>query len=251
MKSTWFSDRARYDFARCLQDSDHSRHSWDLFGSWLQVAAGSLKQACHVLQTGSKCDELESQVVRYQQQIKKPEKLAEAFSILAVSLETKRDDFLGSVLMEWGINDVAFKGQCFTPMCVCEMMARMTLHDREVDPEKRLMISEPACGGGAMVIASSMVLQEKGFFPWNYHWACVDLDWRCFACCYIQATVLGIPARVIHGNTLTLEQFEYADTFAAVMHPVRKTPIRPAQIVPESVSRETIAETALKQMMLF
>lgn len=251
MKSTWFSNRQRYEFAKLVQEADYSLHGWDLFHSWLQVASGSLRQGCHLFRTGEKDLKIEQTVIEHQKRVKHPENFARALGVLVAALEKESDDFLGSVLMEWGQNDVQFKGQCFTQMPVCRMMAALIIGDQKPDPENRLMISEPACGGGAMVIATSDVLKANGFFPWNYHWQCVDVDWRMFAACYIQASLLGIPAQVVHGNTISLECWDTAETIAAVMHPVRK---KAAVRIDESVSKSVVESVdfgSYKQLSLF
>lgn len=251
MKSTWFSNRDRYEFAKLIQEADYSLHGWDLFHSWLQVAFGSLRQGCQIFRTGEPDPKIEQTVIEYQKRVKHPENFAKAFAVLIAALEKDSDDFLGSVLMEWGQNDVQFKGQCFTPMPVCRMMAAVTIGDRKPDPEHRMMISEPACGGGAMVIATSDVLKSNGFFPWNYHWQCVDIDWRMFAACYIQTSLLGIPARVIHGNTISLECWDSADTIAALMHPVRS---KATKRIDNPVAEPVVEQDDLgryKQLLLF
>jgi len=252
MKSTWFGNKQRYEFAKLIQEADYSMQGWDLYHSWLQVASGSMRQACHVMRTGVKDDRIEQTVIEHQKRVKHPENFARAFGVLVASLEKESDDFLGSVLMEWGQNDVQFKGQCFTPMAVCRMMAALTIGDRKPDPEDRLMISEPACGGGAMVIATSDVLKANGFFPWNYHWQCVDVDWRMFAACYIQTSLLGIPAQVVHGNTLSLECWDTAETIAAVMHPVRKkAAVQIDEPVQDEIVTESVGLGGYKQLTLF
>jgi type I restriction-modification system DNA methylase subunit len=252
MKSTWFGNKQRYEFAKLIQEADYSMHGWDLYNSWLQVASGSMRQACHVMRTGVKDDRIEQTVIDHQKRVKHPENFARAMGVLVAALEKESDDFLGSVLMEWGQNDVQFKGQCFTPMSVCRMMATMTIGDRKPDPDERLMISEPACGGGAMVIATSDVLKANGFFPWNYHWQCVDVDWRMFAACYIQTTLLGIPAEVVHGNTLSQERWDTAETISAVLYPLRKRPsVRIDEPVQEKIVTESLGLGDYKQLTLF
>jgi len=252
MKSTWFGNKQRYEFAKLIQEADYSMHGWDLYSSWLQVASGSMRQACHVMRTGVKDDRIEQTVIEHQKRVKHPENFARAMGVLVAALEKESDDFLGSVLMEWGQNDVRFKGQCFTPMPVCRMMAALTIGDRKPDPDERLMISEPACGGGAMVIATSEVLKANGFFPWNYHWQCVDVDWRMFAACYIQTTLLGIPAEVVHGNTLSQERWDTAETISAVLYPLRKRPsVRIDEPVQDEIVTESVGLGEFKQLTLF
>lgn len=54
------------------------------------------------------------------------------------------------------------------------------------------------------------------------HWTCVDIDWKMFAACYIQLSLLGIPAAVLNANSLTLEQFDAESTIIAALHPMRR-----------------------------
>lgn len=248
MKSTWFSKRSHYDFARCLQDADYSLHSWDLLHEWLTAASLSLKQGCRVMVGLDPDPAIEERVIKAQNRVKHPGKLAECLGILVNGLEEETEDFLGSTISELGQNDSKYRGQCFTPYSVCTMMARMTMQDMTPDPNHRLTLQEPACGGGAMVIASSDVLKERGFFPWNYYWTCVDIDWRMFACTYIQCSLLGIPATVIHGNTISLEQWESANTFAATAHPyrVRKEPTKEPEPQPETTHAPIVSEPSIQ-----
>lgn len=222
MKSTWFGNRRRYEFAKCLAAADYGMHSWDTMDCFLKAATGALRQGCRRAIFLPMDDAIEQEVIKAQKRVQNPAKLSECLAILVQGLEEDQHDFLGSMLAELSQLDVSWKGQCFTPPALCTLMASMTMGDIEPDHDNRLMLSEPCCGGGAMVIASSNVLKDRGFFPWNYYWTCVDVDWRMFAISYIQLTLLGIPAGVIHGNTLSMEQWDGANTLAAVLHPLRE-----------------------------
>ena len=222
MKSTWFGDRRRYEFAKCIHDADYSRMVWDTFGGFLTCASYALRQGVHKLTTGELSEEMEEIVVKEQQRFKHPSRFADAMGILTMALEERSYDFLGTYLGEMEMNDSKFKGQCFTPPALCELMAGLTLDEQEPKQGETLLLNEPACGGGAMVIAASEVLKGRGFYPWHYYWVAVDVDWRCFAMAYIQLTLLGIPANVIHGNSLSLEVHSEAVTFAGAMHPPKQ-----------------------------
>lgn len=222
MKSTWFGDRKRYEFALCLADADHGNQSWDNMNCFLTAATGAFRQACRMAIGCPMDDAIEQEVIKSQKRVKRPEKLAECLAILTAGLEENPYDFLGTTLAELSQLDVAWKGQCFTPPALCTLMAQVTLGDAKPDPSQRMLLHEPAVGGGATVIAASNVLKENGFFPWNYHWTCVDVDWRMFAISYIQLTLLGIPAGVIHGNTISMQQWDGANTLTAVLHPLRE-----------------------------
>ncbi len=75
---------------------------------------------------------------------------------------------------------------------------------------------EPARGSGAMVLAAAKALQAQGR---NYQQemiaVCIDIDFKCVCMTYIQLALHGIPAIIIHGNTLTTEEHAlvYANVF--------------------------------------
>ncbi len=50
----------------------------------------------------------------------------------------------------------------------------------------------------------------------NLHVTAVDLDSTCVHAAYVQFSLLHIPATVIHGNTITLEEFSHWFTPAYV-----------------------------------
>jgi hypothetical protein len=225
MKSTWFGDRSRYDFARLLVEADPNNGIRSTFPGFLTVAAGALRQGARKA-VGLDLDEkIEEDVIREQKRVKHPERYAEAFGLLVGSLHDNPDDFLGTTMSELGQNDAAWKGQCFTPMALCRLTAGMVVGDAKPDDERSMWLAEPAVGGGAMMIAASLELKARGFWPWHYHWVATDVDRRCFEIAYIQASLLGIPATIIHGNTLTLEEWTRATTIVGVLHPPR--PRRP------------------------
>lgn len=49
MKSTWFGDRSRYQFAQLLHEADYGRQHYDSFRSFLLMATIELKQASRLM----------------------------------------------------------------------------------------------------------------------------------------------------------------------------------------------------------
>ena len=217
MKSTWFGDSKRYEFAKCLKAADYSLQTWDVVDCFLKASFGAHCQGLRALAMKELCPEIEKGVIEAQERVKHPIRLSECYAMLVMALEEEAYDFLGSVLSELEQVDKSGKGQCFTPPALCEVMAEMTLKDAR--PGDRLRLHEPSVGGGATVIAASEVLKARGFFPWHYYVDAVDVDWRMYAISFLQFSLLGIPATVRWGNTLTLESWGSVRTFAAVMHP--------------------------------
>lgn len=124
--------------------------------------------------------------------------------MLALLTETFEDyvsDVLGEIYMEAGMGSKA-AGQFFTPFHLSEMVA--SLADVKPDKDGIYHVNEPSTGGGGMIIAYAKVLKEKGI---NYQ-KCMDvvaqdLDWKGVYMTYLQCSLLGIPAIVVQGDSLT------------------------------------------------
>lgn len=118
-------------------------------------------------------------------------------------------DFLGRVAGELGALSEGL-GQFFTPFELSLMMAEMTLGGvAEIIRERGYFtIDEPACGAGGMLLAAADVVQRQGFDPSICMLArATDLSGTAFQMAYLQLSLRGLSADVIHGNTLTLETF--------------------------------------------
>ncbi len=242
MKSTWFGNRDRYDFARLIAEADHSVQPYELFRLFLEVCCGTFEQAANKVMTGKACDTIEAEVIRAQKRVKHPEKFSQALNVLVDGIAKDPSDFLGMVFMEVGANDVAFRGQCFTPSGVCSLMAEMTLASVKPKPGETLMLNEPACGAGAMLIATSLRLRDNGFGLRDYLWHAIDVDWKCYAMTYIQTTLLSIPAVVHHGNTLTMVINKSRRNLISAMHPERRRQSKPVEAETEYLETEYLEE---------
>ena len=116
-------------------------------------------------------------------------------------------DFLGEVFMELDLGN-GRRGQIFTPYCTSQLMVKASFHDIE----KKLLsapfvtMMDPCAGSGSMAIAFAECVANLGYDPQSHLWVqCYDIDERCAYMTYIQLALLGIPAEIVIGNTLTLE----------------------------------------------
>lgn len=128
-------------------------------------------------------------------------------------------DVLGHtyMLLELG-NDRA--GQFFTPYSVSSMMAAMQVNDHDPDVAEHgfITVMEPTCGAGGMVIAMAEDMHQAGHnYQTAMHATCIDIDPRCVHMTYVQLALLHIPAVVILGNSLMLEEREVWYTPAHVL----------------------------------
>lgn len=123
---------------------------------------------------------------------------------LAETLDDGADDVLGKIYMESGMGSKA-AGQFFTPYHLCVLTAELALQNQieEYREGKKITLSEPSCGGGAMIIASAKVLQDNGInFQDAMEVVAQDLDWKGVYMCYVQLSLLGISATCVQGDTL-------------------------------------------------
>jgi hypothetical protein len=130
-------------------------------------------------------------------------------------------DFLGQAYMESGMNDVRRDKQMFTPSAVASAMGAMSIDKESIDTilaDGRLVtVLDCTCGSGILIIAFAAQLRELGYdLERTLYATLVDVDQLCMQMAFLQMETLGIPAVVVHGNSLTLEEYEQALTSAAI-----------------------------------
>ena len=183
--------------------------SHQVFADFVELAALSLSNAVDRAQfDGREAHYLEIVKKYPREQI---ERFPRMLAHLTLALENcvtlgELDDVLGSVYMalELGSNHA---GQFFTPYNLSRMMAMILIGDGAEAREKGFIdVLEPTCGAGGMVIAMADALRHAGLnYQQHLHATCIDIDLRCVHMTYLQATLLHIPAVVLHGNSLTGE----------------------------------------------
>lgn len=125
-------------------------------------------------------------------------------------LEETPQDVLGELFHALELHNER-KGQFFTPYPICRMMAKMTIgssHEEIMDKYGFINLYEPACGTGAMVIATAQELKDRNInYQQAIHVMATDIDPTCVYASYVQFTLLHIPAVVVHGDSLSMEVF--------------------------------------------
>jgi len=179
----------------------------EVFNDFLELSAIAISNAMNKVQ-------FEAREVRYLQILKRYDKAEIArfpgmLGHLVEALEFETSDVLGSMYMSLDLGD-AWRGQFFTPWNICSFMARLTIGTvtaREVEERGGfLTLQEPAAGAGGMILAAAEALREQGINPQTA--LCVearDIAAPCVWMSYIQLSLSGIPACVVHGNTLSGE----------------------------------------------
>ena len=118
-------------------------------------------------------------------------------------------DVLGVIFHELELHN-KYTGQFFTPQNVCDMMGLMSLseEDKNIATLGHITVCEPCAGSGAMLLGFSKAMAKNGYsFRTQMVATATDVDLKCVYMCYLQLSLYGIPAVVIHGNSLTLQEW--------------------------------------------
>ena len=180
---------------------------WEVFRDWMECCAISISNTCDLEQQETREAVYMGHAGRYGKE--NMVCFAQALAKVIEAFEGPEDDVLGKIFMglEFGEKQ---KGQFFTPYHVSRLMAGITLEDGElarIVAEKGFVtLSEPACGSGGMVVAYAAAMRAAGLNPQQQlHVTGVDVDLTAIHMAYVQISLLGIPAVLLHGNTLSLE----------------------------------------------
>jgi hypothetical protein len=105
-----------------------------------------------------------------------------------------------------------------------------------------------------MIIALAHAMREAGFNQQQtLHVTAVDVDIRAVHMAYIQLSLLHIPAVIVHGNALTLEEWSHWHTPARVLGGwrFRIEPDKVTGIIADSAPKAAGAPRGKGQLELF
>lgn len=193
-------------------DAVRSGHSLrDTFTDFVAMAAIAIRNSFDQAGHSNREDEYQQLIRRY-----RPEKhgvFSQVLASLAEALAAGPFDVLGRMYMELGVASSSM-GQYFTPPSISELLGLLALDQQKIQAQVQrrgyITLCDPASGSGALVMGFATRLQEMGF---NYqqcmHATLVDVDRRAVQMAYVQLSLLHIPAVIVHGNSLTLQEFDH------------------------------------------
>lgn len=183
---------------------------WQVFEDFLAMSAISISNAVDWNNRDERENQYLSTVKRY------PKKDLEIFpkmlAYLVESLESYADqpyDVLGSIFHELELHN-KYRGQFFTPQHICDFMGMVTMSENDPDISKRGFISlcEPCAGSGAMILGFAKAIKKSGYeFQRHMVVTATDIDPKCVFMTYLQLSLYGIPAIVIHGDSLAMKEW--------------------------------------------
>ena len=200
------------EIVKLIQKLGYKHSNWKVFEDFLQMAAISISNSVDWIHSKEREVVYMDIVGRYDKEEVNlfPEMLAHLINALEDAITTDGlDDILGKVYHSLELHN-KYKGQFFTPFHICEMMGKMSIGepDKVIEDKGFVSVCEPCCGSGAMVLGFAKAMYDAGY---NYQQQMVvtatDVDLKCVHMCYLQLSLMHIPAVIIHGNSLTMEEW--------------------------------------------
>lgn len=190
------------EFTSKLSNLDRSRSVSTVFNDFLTLIC------CSLAQTVYRSDNLEQMYLNIIKTYTKEqaEEFSKLFAFLVLGLEQESQDFLEQVYMSLNLGSQA-NGQYFTPYSVSKFMAEINFTEIESLQNNQLItLSEPCCGSGALIIAFAQTLREHNInYQQKLFVEAIDISEMCFKMTYVQLSLLGIPAKVVQGDSLSLK----------------------------------------------
>jgi len=208
---------------KIIKEMAYSRDIWEIFYDFLEMGAIAVSNCVDLNQYEAREKQYMTVIHKYTSEHQKlfPELLAQL--VLALDCEFQRGNFadvLGSLFHELELHN-KFKGQFFTPQHICDFMGKILLNenDKAILEQGYISVAEPACGSGAMVLGFANAVKECGYNHSHQMFVfATDIDLKCVYMCYLQLALYGIPAMVVHGNSLTLEEWSHWYTPAYIIN---------------------------------
>ena len=186
------------DFRKILESVSHRHDTHRVFEGFTRLAACALAA--------------QTREAEYLEEAKRWEKAElDSFAIALGALvnemeEHPFEDILGGHYMEFALSSKGqqWNGEFHTPKPVCDFMARMTIGDVESLPaDGPITVCEPACGAGAMILSLAEACTPE--VRRRLRVTAIDINRTACDMAFINTTLWGVPTRIIHGNTLSME----------------------------------------------
>jgi type I restriction-modification system DNA methylase subunit len=186
------------DFRKILESVSHRHDTRRVFDGFTRLAACALAA--------------QTREAEYLEEAKRWERadldsFAMALGALVMEMEGRPfEDILGGYYMEFALSSKGqqWHGEFHTPKPICDLVARMTLGNMESLPDDRVItVCEPACGAGAMILSFAQACMPE--VRRRLRVTAIDINRTACDMAFINTTLWGVPTRIIHGNSLSLE----------------------------------------------
>lgn len=201
------------EIIKAIRNLIGSHSAWEIFQDFLAISAISISNCVDLGPQKEREEEYLQIIKKYSP--KEQSKLAEIFAALIAELEHANRtegpyDVLGEVFHGLELHN-KYHGQFFTPFHICEMMGQMLVGDKtdkSIQEQGYISLCEPCVGAGGMVLGFAKAMQKNNLdYQRELCVTACDIDIKCVHMAYLQLSLFGIPATIIHGNSLSLEQW--------------------------------------------
>ncbi len=202
--------------------SFHSKDCWSVFSDFMAIASYDFSYG--IRKFSGKKEKYDCEYYKaYTDEEKKRFSEIFAYFMSAVDKCIERRDFFDVAGYLFHQLDAGNKhtGQFFTPQHLADLAGGMMTKekvDELIKVQGFVTMLEPSCGGGSMALAAANCLIKYGYNPQQHLCiTAVDKDKRCYDMSYMQLTLYGLPAVVIHGDSITNQYIRRAETLMYVM----------------------------------
>jgi len=217
-----------HEFKKIIEGFHYSRGIREIFIDWLELAACAVHQEPYhlgLVQKDEAFNKIEEQYLAVAKKYNREEldTFGKLLGITKMALWEEKTDFLGQLYMDLEISQER-SGEFFTPFSLSLMIAKMTLDNsgEHIKEKGFITVSEPACGGGGMLIAAAKVLEEAGYNPSEVmFFDATDISKPCCDMAYLQTSILGLSGIVRHGDTLRMNEWSNRFTPVCRVYPAR------------------------------
>ena len=235
-KSVPFVNEACSEIIKGLKSLGSKYSTWSVFEDWLKCCSISISNSVDYIHREQREKEYLEIIKKYTPT--EQQQLVKLFAELTISLEKEfteggPTDLLGRVFHGLELHN-KYHGQFFTPFHICEFMGQVALGDggeagnivdSAITEKGYISVYEPCVGSGGMVLgfAKAMYKNKLNYCKQMVAYCC-DIDIKCVHMAYLQLSLYGIPAVIIHGNSLTLEEWDrwYTPTYMVDMWPLKE-----------------------------
>ncbi len=203
-KTVHFWRKSQAEFAKAFKPLCETKSSWQVWADFVKMS--SLSIANTLDQKGPTHDAREQEYLSTIKQYTKEQQqvFPELLAIMVNALEEDpQQDFLGEMFMCLELGN-HWKEQFFTPYSVCQLMATMSINDKErtIQEHGWVGILDSCCGAGALSIASRNEMVRRGYGPTQMLFVAQDIDRTTAMMCYLQLSLLGCAGYVVVGDAL-------------------------------------------------
>lgn len=188
--------------AACCMVSQHLRS-----GQWYHAVINGVPNASRMLEVANR----EAQCVEELQRWEKPDRdlFGQAFGAMLIDAQNNEyNDVLGYIYMEWsGQKMKQWSGEFYTPIDLCYMIAKMSLNETSFLEPEPVTFNDCACGSGNMMLGTIRAMREINIPATRCVWVLQDIAKIGCDMAFVNSCLYGVPALIIHGDSLTLKEW--------------------------------------------